>query len=258
MIRLIKVFLLSLLLSGCKQDTNTLKVGTIAGPETTLVEVARDVAKTKYNLNITIKTFSDYVIPNIALNDGSIDANVFQHQPYLDATIKSRGYKLSPIGKTFIYPMAIYSNKIQALSNLKENAIVAIPNDPSNEARALLLLEKAGLITLNKTFDATILDITNNPKHLKFQTLTAPQLPRALTDVDIAVINANYAVVNNLSPQKDGLFVEDKNSPYANIIVVQEKNKTNPKLQLLVKALNSPEVLAKAKLLFKGQAIPAF
>ena len=249
---------LSLLLVSCKQDANTLRVGTIAGPETSLMEVAKDVASNKYQLNIVIKTFSDYVIPNIALNDGSIDANVFQHQPYLDATIKARGYPLVSIGKTFLYPMAIYSKKITRLADLKDGALVALPNDPSNEARALLLLQKAKLITLSKSADATVLDIITNPKNLKFKTLTAPQLPRSLADVDLAIINSNYAVVNNLSPTKDSLFIEDKTSPYANVIVVHEKDKNNLKLKQLVQALNSPEVLKKAKELFGEQGIPAW
>lgn len=256
---LITVILISLCLIGCQQDPNKIIVGTIAGPETTLMEVAQAVAKKKYNLNITIKTFSDYVIPNIALNDGSIDANVFQHQPYLDATIKARGYELISIGKTFIYPMAIYSNKIKSISELKPNASVAIPNDPSNEARALRLLEKAGLISLTMKDEISLLDIKTNPLHLTFKTLTAPQLSRSLSDVDMAVINSNYAVVNNLTPQKDGIYMEAKDSPYANIIVVQKKNKENAHLKLLVKSLNSKEVLAKAQALFKnGAALPAW
>ena len=256
--KILSLLLFIVLLSACQQQSNAIKVGTIAGPETELMEVAKKVALKKYNLQINIKTFSDYVIPNIALNDGSIDANVFQHQPYLDATIKSRGYKLVTIGKTFVYPMAIYSKKISKLSEIKDNATIAVPNDPSNETRALLLLQKAGLIALNKQHSATIMDIKHNPKNLQIKPLAAAQLPRSLNDVDAAVINTNYAILNNLSPKKDSLFIEDKDSPYANIIVVQKANKDNPKLKLLVQSLNSPEVMQKAKELFKGQAIPAW
>lgn len=246
-------------LLGCQEkNSNTIKVGTIAGPETTLMEVAREVAKQQYQLNITIKTFSDYVIPNVALNDGSIDANVFQHQPYLDAMVKSRGYQLVAIGKTFVYPMAIYSKSIKSLSALPNGATIAVPNDPSNEARALLLLEQAGLLTLTKKYDATILDIKDNPKKLKLKALAAPQLPRSLSDVDAAVINTNYAVVGDLSLKQDSLFIEDKNSPYANIIVVRSKDTNDPRLKQLVKALNSKAVLDKAKELFKDQAIAAW
>ncbi len=256
--KLLSLLLLSFLLSACQQNNNQIKVGTISGPETELMEVAKTVAKEKYGLAISIKTFTDYVIPNIALNEGSIDANVFQHQPYLEASIKSRGYDLISIGKTFVYPMAIYSKTYKALTELPQGATIAVPNDPSNEARALLLLQKAGLITISKKYDATIMDITKNPRGLKIKPLAAPQLPRALEDVDAAVINTNYALVNQLSPEKDSLFVEDKDSPYANIIVIKRKDLNKPDLKLLVKVLNSPEVLAKAKQLFKGQAIPAW
>ncbi len=139
---------IALLLSSCSKPANTLIVGTIAGPETSLMEVAKAVAMKKYHLSIVIKTFSDYILPNIALNDGSIDANVFQHQPYLDAMVKSRGLEIMSIGKTFIYPMAAYSKTIQSIDKLPNHAIIAIPNDPSNEARALLLLQRANLIRL--------------------------------------------------------------------------------------------------------------
>lgn len=249
---------LSVLLFSCAKDKNTLIVGTIAGPETELMEVAKDVAQKDYGLNIKIKTFSDYVIPNVALNEGSLDANVYQHLPYLDATIKARGYELVSIGKTFIYPMAAYSKKIKSISTLPDNAIVAVPNDPSNEARALLLLQKAGLIKLNKTFDATVMNITENPKHLQFKTLDAAQLPRSMDDATLVVINTNFAVPANLSPQKDGLLIEDKDSPYANIIVVRKADKDKKELHELVEALHSKPVMEKAQGLFKGQAIPAW
>lgn len=247
-----------LTLSACKQDANTIKVGTIAGPETTLMETAQQVAKEQYQLNIKIKTFSDYVIPNIALNDGSIDANVFQHQPYLNATIKARGYALTTIGKTFLYPMGIYSKKIHKLSEVPNKAIIALPNDPSNEARALQLLQTAKLITLKDTDTPTVQDIKDNPHHFVFKTLAAPQLPRSLTDVDLAVINSNYAVVNKLSPRHDAIFIEAKDSPYANIIVVREQDKENLELKQLVSALNSEKVRHKAKEIFGDQAIPAW
>jgi D-methionine transport system substrate-binding protein len=254
-----KLFLLfTFSLFACTNNKDSITVGTISGPETALMEVAQKVAHKKYGLTINIKTFSDYVIPNIALNDGSIDANVYQHLPYLEAAIKNRGFDLVAIGKTFIYPMGVYSKKLTNLSLIKNSAIVALPNDPSNEARALLLLQKAGLITLTKIYDATVLDIKTNPKKLQFKTMSAAQLPRVLNDVDIAVINTNFAVASDLSPQKDSLFLENKDSPYANIIVVRRADKDNPKLKLLVKALNSKQVLDKATKLFKSQALPAW
>lgn len=241
-------------------DANTIRIGTIAGPETELMEIAKEVAKQKYNLDLQIVQFTDYVMPNQALADGSIDANMFQHLPYLEETIKNKNYPITSIGKTFIYPMGIYSKKIKNLSELNDKAIVAIPNDPSNEARALLLLQKAGLIELKKDVgaSATINDIKNNSKNLEFKELDAAQLPRILNDVDIAAINTNFAMVAGLLPTKDALFKEDPDSPYANIVVVRTVEKDQPKFQKLLQALHSPEVKAKANKLFQDQAIPAW
>ena len=251
-----------LLLTGCgrHEDPNTLKVGTIAGPETQLMEIAKQVAKSKSNIDLKIVQFSDYVMPNVALNDQSIDANVYQHQPYLDATIAAHGYPFVSIGKTFVFPMAIYSKKIKNLKALKDGAKVGFPNDPSNGARALLLMEKAGLIKLKNDvgIKATVQDIEENSKNLKITELDAAQLPRALKDLDLAVINTTYSLPAGLLPKKNGLFVESSDSPYANIIVVRTDEKDNSKLQVLVDAMHSPEVQEKAKELFQGQAIKAW
>lgn len=247
-------------ITGCDKHKHSIKVGTIDGPETQLMQTAQQVAKQRYHLNFDIVTFTDYNMPNAALSDGSIDANMFQHLPFLQAQIHEHHYPLIVIGKTFIYPMGIYSQKIKDLSTLPEGAHVAIPNDPSNEARALLLLEQAKLITLDPKakLNATPLAITNNPHHLVFTELDAAQLPRSLVDVDLAVINTNYAISAHLSPTKDALFHEDKNSPYANVIVIRAKDKDNLNYQQLVKALQSKEVQEKARELFGDGAIPAF
>lgn len=253
--------LTALSLSACKpQKSKTIKVGTIDGPETQLVEVASQVAQEKYGLSVQIVTFSDYNTPNTALNDGSIDANAFQTVPFLDDQVKSRGYQFAVVGKTFIYPVGIYSQKIKDITQVPNNAKVAIPNDPSNEARALLLLEKAQLIRLKPGagVKATKLDIVANPKHLQIIELEAPQLPRSLSDVDLAVINTNYAVAAGLSPLKDAIFHEDANSPYANIVVVRAADAKDPRFQQLVDALHSDEVKQEAKKLFGDGAIPAF
>jgi D-methionine transport system substrate-binding protein len=249
-------------LSACQQKTSgegTIKVGTIAGPETQLMEVAKQVAA-KNGLDIIIVPFTDYNMPNEALADGSIDANMFQHKPYLEAAIKAKGYKIVAVGKTFIYPMGIYSKKIHDISALPDEAIVAIPNDPSNEARALLILQKAGLITLKPEagINATVADIATNPKKLKFKEIDAAQLPRVLPDVDLAAINTNYAMVAGLLPSRDALILETPDSPYANLIVVREGSENDPRVIALVNALHSDEVLEKAKELFKDQAIPAW
>ena len=251
-----------LALSAChrKEPANTISVGTIAGPETTLMQVAKKVALKKYGLHVKIVPFSDYAMPNAALSDGSIDANMFQHIPFLESQIKQHDYKIVSIGKTFIYPMGIYSKKLNNLKDLQDGAKVAIPNDPSNEARALLLLQKAKLITLKKDagFNATPMDIVKNPKHLQFVALQAAQLVRSLGDVAIAVINTNYAIPAGLSPSKNALYVEGADSPYANIVAVQAKNRDNKKAQELVAALHSKAVLAEAKKLFGDGAIPAW
>jgi D-methionine transport system substrate-binding protein len=253
------IALLCLTLFACGSESpNTLKVGTISGPETQLMEVAKKVAKEQYGLTIEIKEFTDYNIPNIALNDGSIDANVYQHLPYLQEAINAHGYQLEPIGKTFIYPTGIYSHKLKSLAALKQGATVAIPNDPSNETRALLLLQKAGLIKVSDKRSLTPKDIFENPKKLQFKELDAAQLTRVLTDVDIAVINTNYAIPAGLNPKKNALFIESKDSPYANLIVAHKDSKKKKQLQKLVNALHSKEVKNKAKALFGDYAIPAF
>lgn len=258
--KLLTVILFIIGLSAChKQDVNTIIVGTIAGPDTELVETAQKVAAKDYNLKVKIVEFSDYNLPNEALNDGSLDANVYQHLPYLKQAIKARGYTLIPIGKTFIYPTGIYSKRYKKLSELPEHAIIAIPNDPSNESRALLLLQKAGLIKLKNDKDAmSVDDVSKNPKQLVFKELDAAQLPRVLSDVDAAIINTNFAIPAGLSPSRDAIFVEDKNSPYANIIVIKKNTNKMPQLKLFVKAMNSEAVADKAKQIFGDDAVPAW
>ncbi len=241
-------------------DKNSLKVGTIAGPETELLDVAKQVAKNKYDLQIDIVEFTDYVQPNSALNDGSIHANMFQHQPYLDQQIKDRHYNLVTIGKTFVYPMGIYSQKIKNAADLPQNGTIAIPNDPSNEGRALLLLQKMGVIQLNKNAGlfATPNDIESNPKKIHFKELDAAQLARSLPDVDAAAINTNYAIPAGLSPTKDAVFHEGADSPYANIIVIRRDELNDPRMKQLVSAIQSQEVIDAAKKIFNDQAIPAW
>lgn len=257
--RYILLVVLSIALSACgKPNPNTLVVGTIAGPETELVDVAQKVAQDRYGLTVKIIEFSDYNLPNEALMDGTLDANVYQHLPYLKAASAAHGYHFDVIGKTFVYPTGLYSTKFKSLRALPKQAIIAIPNDPSNEARSLLLLQKAGLITLKKADSTTLSSIKSNPKHFRFKELDAAQLPRVLADVDAAVINTTFAIPAGLKPSRDALFIENKNSPYANLIVVRSNNDKNDKLALLVKALNSKEVKDKAKRLFGDGAIAAW
>ncbi|EKO3570188.1 methionine ABC transporter substrate-binding lipoprotein MetQ, partial [Vibrio metschnikovii] len=219
----------AIVLTGCGEkavDMNKIKVGVIAGAEEQVAEVAARVAKERYNLEVQLVTFSDYVTPNAALNDGSIDANAFQHKPYLDRQIADRGYKLAIVGNTFVYPIAGYSKQITTLDELATGSRVAVPNDPTNLGRSLLLLQQQGLITLRDDIGllATVRDITDNPKNLRIMELDAAQLPRALDDVALAIINTTYASSINLTPEKDGIFVEDKNSPYVNLLVARQDN----------------------------------
>ena len=231
-----------LALQGCDQktDRNHIKVGVINGAEQDVAEVARQVAKEKYGLDVELVTFNDYVLPNEALSKGDIDLNAFQHKPYLDQQIKDRGYKLVPVGNTFVYPIAGYSKKIKSLDELKEGSQIALPNDPTNLGRSLLLLQKVGLIKLKDGVGLlpTVLDVTENPKNLKLVELEAPQLPRSLDDqqIALAVINTTYASQIGLTPAKDGLFVEDKDSPYVNLLVAREDNKDAENVKKFVQA----------------------
>ena len=248
--------LATLVLVGCgqKEENKTLKVGAIAGPETELVETAAKVAKEKFGLTVEIVTFSDYVTPNVALNDGSVDANAYQHKPYLDAQIRDRGFKLVPVGNTFVYPIAGYSKKIKALSELKDGAQIAVPNDPTNLGRSLILLEKQGLLKLKEGagLEATVLDIASNPRNFKIVELEAAQLPRSLEDVDLSIINNTFAGQIGLTPTENGLFVEDKESPYVNLIVARENNKDDEKVKEFVQSFQTDEVFKKGTELFKG------
>jgi D-methionine transport system substrate-binding protein len=258
--KFLSIILCCSLLANCgsQTDPNTIVVGTISGPETELVDVAQKVAKQQYGQEIKIVEFNDYNLPNEALNDKTLDANVYQHLPYLEIASAARHYDFEVIGKTFVYPTGIYSKHHKTLESFPQKAIIAIPNDPSNEARALLLLTQAGLITMQSPLSSNIKDITSNPKNLRFKELDAAQLPRILGDVDAAIINTNYAIPAGLDLKDDALFVENKHSPYANIIVIRKNSDKKDKLAILVKALNSPEVQQKAQELFGNAAIPAW
>ncbi len=249
-----------LLLNGCHRESvpNTLTIGTLAGPETVLVETARDIAQKRFGLTVKIVEFNDYNLPNEALNDGSLDANIFQHLPYLESAIHAHGYQLVPFAKTFLYPVGLYSQRFKSLRALPEHALIALPNDPSNEIRALRLLQQAHLIKLKPTSTPGLNDIRSNPHGFKFKTLDAAQLPRILPDVDAAVINTTFALPAGLSPSHDALVVENKNSPYVNLIVVGKNNAKKAYLEQFVQAFHDPEVRQKAKQLFGDAAIPAW
>lgn len=252
----------SLFLTAChdKQDsTSTLKLGVIAGAELELAELAKDIAKKDYNLDVEIVTFFDFVTPNEALSKGDIDINAMQHKPYLDQQIKERHYQFAIVGNTFIYPLAAYSAKIKSLAELKDGAQIAIPNDLTNLARSLLLMQKQGLIKVDpsKGLLPTLLDITDNPHHFKIIEIDAAQLPRILNDpqVDLAIINSTFATQISLKPTTDSLFIEDKDSPYVNIIVARDDNKDDEKVKTFVKAFQDDRIVAKAEQVFNGGAV---
>lgn len=257
--RILSCLILILSLVACnKPAPNTLVIGTIAGPETELIETAKEVAEKEYGLTIKIVEFNDYNLPNEALQDGSLDANVYQHMPYLKAAILAHDYDLQAIGRTFVYPMGIYSKKYKTIDDLPVASIIAVPNDPSNEMRAFVLLEKSGLISLKNTPNSGIPELDSNPKKLQFKEMDAAQLPRILPDVAAAVINTTFALPAGLSPSKNALYTEGKDSPYANIIVIKKDSAKRAQLELFVKALNSEAVKQKSKELFGDAAIPAW
>ncbi|UAB69667.1 methionine ABC transporter substrate-binding lipoprotein MetQ [Vibrio sp. SCSIO 43132] len=250
----------ALVLTGCGEkeaDTSKIKVGVMAGAEAQVAEVAAKVAKERYNLDVELVTFTDYVTPNAALDDKSIDINAFQHKPYLDQQVTDRGYKLTIAGNTFVYPIAGYSKQVKSVDEIQDGARIAVPNDPTNLGRSLLLLEQQGLLTLREGVGllATVRDIVANPKNITIVELDAAQLPRSLDDVALSIINTTYASSIDLTPEKDGVFVEDKESPYVNLIVAREENLAAENVQNFVKAYQTDEVYNAAMDIFKGGVV---
>jgi len=237
----------------------TLRVGASPVPHAEILDFIKPTLA-KQGVTLIVREFSDYVQPNLALADGSIDVNFFQHLPYLTAFQKDRPLGLVAGAKVHVEPIGVYSRRVKSLRDLKSGATIAIPNDPSNSGRALKLLEQAGLIRLKAGVgvNATPLDITTNVKRLRFRELEAAQLPRALGDVDAAVINTNYALDAGLNPLKDALLLEDKRSPYANLLAVKPATLKNADYLKLVKALQSPEVRAFLLKRYGGAVVPAF
>ncbi|MCI6085475.1 MetQ/NlpA family ABC transporter substrate-binding protein [Selenomonas sp.] len=242
--------------SGAK----TLKVGATAVPHAEILEQAKPLLA-KEGIDLQIVEFNDYVQPNLALNDKELDANYFQHEPYLKNFIdEHKEVKLVNAAGVHIEPMGIYSHKVKKLDELQDGASIAIPNDPTNGGRSLLLLEKAGLLKLKEGVGekATVQDIVENPKHLKFQEVEAAQVPRTLDDVDAAIINSNFAMQVPLDPTKDAMFIEDSTSPYVNIIAVRAGDESRPEIQALIKVLHSDEIKNFINEKYKGAVVPAF
>ena len=237
----------------------TLSVAATPVPHAEILEFVKPQLA-KEGVDLQIKVFTDYVQPNLQVAQKRLDANFFQHQPYLDEFNKSRGTDLVTVAQVHVEPFGIYSQKIKKLDEVREGAVVAIPSDATNGGRALLLLEKAGLIKLKDSANilATPKDIAENPKQLKFKELEAATLPRVLNQVDLALINTNYALEAKLNPTQDALLLEGKESPYANILVARPDNKDSDAVQKLAKALNTPAVKQFIEEKYKGAVVPAF
>lgn len=240
------------------QDT-TVRIAVTAGPHAQIAEVARKVAA-RDGLVLKIVEFQDYIQPNAALDAGDVEANSYQHKPFLDTQIQARGYKLTAVGATVTFPMGIYSKRYKSLTDLPAGAKVGIQNDPSNSGRALQLLQKAGVIQLKPTagISATVADVVANPKKLQIVQVEAAQLPRSLDDLDAAAINTNYALQAGLVPTRDAIAIEAAQSPYANLLVVRTADKDKPWVPKLIKAFQSPEVRQLVESQFSGSMVPAF
>ena len=252
-----------LLLVGCSgasdNDGKVLTVAATAIPHAEILKQAKPLLA-KEGVDLQIKVFADYVQPNTQVAEKIIDLNYFQTKPYLDAFNHDHRTNLTIVTGVHIEPFGAYSHKYKTIDQLPYGASVTIPNDPSNNSRALLLLAKHGLITLKDPTNemSTLKDITANPKNLTFRELEAAMLPRTLDEVDLALINTNYALAAGLNPTKDALLIEDKNSPYVNYLVGRPDNQNDPRVQKLAKVLNGPEIKAFIEQKYHGAVLPAF
>lgn len=269
LIGLLVIGLLGVVIAGCgggakeapknSGKATVLKVAATPVPHAEILNIVKPVLA-KDGIELQIIEFTDYVKPNLATSDKEVDANFFQHKPYLDKFIADRGLKLSSVASIHIEPMGVYSRKIKNLSEIENGSTIAIPNDPSNGGRALMVLERAGLLKLKEGVgvNATPRDIVGNPKNLKIVEIEAPQLPRSLDDVAAAVINTNFALEAKLNPTKDALFMEPKDSPYANILVIRTGDENRPEIKKLIAALQSTEVRKFIEEKYQGAIVPAF
>ncbi|MBR9788998.1 MAG: MetQ/NlpA family ABC transporter substrate-binding protein [Vibrionaceae bacterium] len=259
--RLICILIAAFSLTACgKKEDSAIKIGATVGPHAQVVEaVAKEAAK--QGLKVEVIEFSDYVTPNAALSDGSIDINSYQHQPFLDNFNSSHNAHLVSIGQSILMRMGIYSNKFRSLEDLPENARIAIPNDPTNGGRGLLLLSDAGLITLKQSVGhkAALTDITENPKKFQFVEVDAAQLPRTLDDVDAAAITMNYVMSSGLDPKKQGIYLESKEAPLAvMVIATREADKNKEEYKKFVSIYQSQEIRDYLEETFRGTIEPAF
>lgn len=256
-LKLAIAFLTALNLNA-KSDEKTIVVGVSPVPHAQILEVVKPKLK-EQGYELVISEITDYSIPNIATNDGDLDANFFQHEPYLNEHNKNRNTDLVKVVAVHLEPLGFYSNKIKNINELKDNATIAIAHDPTNGNRALRILQNAGLITLDESAVlATPADIVKNPKGLKFVEIEGALIPRSLNDVDLAAISTNFVLDMGLNPSKDALIIESTNSPYANIIATKRGNENSPKIKALSKAVTSDEVRNFINERYKGAVLPVF
>ncbi|MEU3517001.1 MetQ/NlpA family ABC transporter substrate-binding protein [Streptomyces sp. NPDC006654] len=247
--------------SASSDYSGPLVVAASPTPHAEILDYVKDNLAKKAGLDLQVKEFTDYITPNTATEDGSVDANYFQNQPYLDDFNKKRGTHIVPVVTVHLEPLGLYSHKVKSADALKSGATIAVPNDAVNEARALKLLAANGLITLKDGTgsEATPQDIAKNPKNLTFKEVEAAQTARSLDDVDAAVINGNYAISAGIKPAKDALVLESaKNSPYGNFLAVKKGNEKDPRVKKLAKLLTSPEVKKFIEDKYQGSVIPSF
>ncbi len=240
-------------------QAQTLQVAATPVPHAEILEFLKPTLA-EQGVTLEVKVFTDYVQPNIQVAEGRLDANFFQHQPYLDEFNASKGTKLVSVAGVHVEPFGAYSSKIKDLSELKDGAQVAIPNDATNGGRALLLLQTAGVLTLKPEagITATARDIADNPKKLRIRELEAATLPRVLNQVDLALINTNYALEAGLNPMEDALVIEGADSPYVNILVTRDNNQQADAIKKLVNALKTEEVKTFILEKYQGAVVPAF
>lgn len=245
--------------SGKALSEDKLVIGVTAGPHEQIMEKVKELAA-KDGLNIEIKVFTEYVMPNVALAEGELDANSFQHKPYLDKFKADRNLDIVEVANTVNFPMGIYSKKIKDIKELKEGDKLGLPNDPTNGARALLLFEQAGLIKLKEGVGvaATVKDVVENPLNLELVELEASQIPRQLDELAAAAINTNFAIEHGYVPTKDAIVIEPADSPWVNVIAVRTENKGDPVLDKLIKYYHSDEVKQFIEETFQGSVIPSW
>lgn len=263
---LLCILILSLFtLVGCsekteeKKEDTPLKVGVTAGPHEQIMQKVKELAE-KQGLKIELVTFTDYIQPNVQLFEKDLDVNIYQHEPYLKQFNKDHKMDLIKVANTVNFPMGIYSDKIKSLHELKKGDSISLPSDPTNEARALMLLQEAKVIKLkaNIGLKITINDIVENPKEIKFMELEAPMVPRSLSDVTAAAVNTNYAIEAKLNPVKDSIYIEPKNSPWVNIVAVRPEEKDNEKIKKLIEIYQSEETKKFIEDTFKGSVVTGF